>query len=149
MGVLTVFLDKLTNLRDTDAFNITNPKSILDRSDPFVKFHLEQDNRFFDKNYGTQQSTQKTDTQNPNYDETFTFDGIKSLDNLVLHIKVIDHDEGMGSMNDDSLGNCSINLENMDLSEEPQKYSQEIDSNGTGGWFSKNARIHLKLSYQE
>lgn len=149
MGVLTVFLEKLTDLRDTDAFKMINPKSIMDRSDPLVKLRLEQDNRFFDKDYGTQESSQKRETQNPDYDETFTFEDVDSLKKLVLHIQVIDYDEGMGSMNDDSLGNCSIKLDELSLSEEPKEYSQEIDRNGTGGWFSQNARVHLKLSFKE
>lgn len=34
MGVLTIFLDKVTNLDDDDT---------IGKSDPYVKFHLEKD----------------------------------------------------------------------------------------------------------
>lgn len=40
MGVLTVVLKKITNLRDEDG---------LGKSDPYVKFELEKDKWFFDK----------------------------------------------------------------------------------------------------
>jgi len=43
MGKLTVYLDKVTNLIDRD---------LIGKSDPFVNFHLEQDNWTIDKNYG-------------------------------------------------------------------------------------------------
>mmetsp|Transcript_36795 Transcript_36795/g.52002 ORF Transcript_36795/g.52002 Transcript_36795/m.52002 type:complete len:141 (+) Transcript_36795:92-514(+) len=137
MGILTVFLDKLTNLRDEDGFG---------RSDPYVKFHLEQDNMVFDKNYGRQTSSTKNNRLNPVYGETFTFGGVPTMNNMVLHIRVWDSDIGIGT--DDKLGECTVKLENMGLSEEPKEHVQKIDEKN-GGWFSKDARIHLQLSYKE
>ena len=43
MGVLTVLLKNITNLADEDH---------IGKSDPYVKFELEQDNLVFDKDYG-------------------------------------------------------------------------------------------------
>ena len=78
MGILTIFLDKVTNLSDTDT---------IGKADPYVKFHLEQDNWVMDKNMGKVNSTKKQGELNPVYGETFTFD-IPSLNKMVLHVKV-------------------------------------------------------------
>ena len=56
--------------------------------DPYVMFHLEQDNILLDKNYGKQQSSTKKCTCNPKYDEKFVFQDVDTLNNLVLGIKV-------------------------------------------------------------
>ena len=80
MGVLTVVLDRIENLRDEDG---------LGKSDPYVKFHLEQDNFVLDKNYGKQTSSKKKNELNPVYDETFTFGDVPDdLKNMVLWVKV-------------------------------------------------------------
>ena len=50
MGILTVFLDKIDNLADED---------MVGKSDPYVKFELEQDNMVFDKDFGEQKSSKK------------------------------------------------------------------------------------------
>lgn len=134
MGVLTVYLDKLTNVRDEDG---------LGKSDPYVKFHLEQDNILFDKNFGKQTSSKKKNDLNPEFGETFTFEGVPSMNNVILNVKVMDDDWGK----DDELGSCKINLEKLKPSEEGTEVVTAVDKNG--GWFSKNARIHLKISFQD
>lgn len=134
MGVVTVYLEKLTSLRDGDG---------IGKSDPYVKFHLEQDNMMFDKNYGKQESTHKKNDLNPEYGETFTFEDVPTLNNLVLHVKIMDDDIGK----DDKIGACKINLEKAGLTAEPKEFENQIDKNG--GWFSKNAKIYLKISYAE
>jgi Ca2+-dependent lipid-binding protein len=108
-----------------------------------VKFHLEQDNLLFDKNFGKQTSTKKKNDLNPEYGETFTFDDLSSTNNLVLHVKIMDDDWGK----DDKIGACKINLEKAGLSAEPKDFEDTIDKNG--GWFSKNSKIHLKISFAE
>ena len=62
MGKIVVFLDRVSHLVDAD---------IIGTTDPYVKFHLEQDNAIFDKNYGKKTSTKKKGDQNPVYGETF------------------------------------------------------------------------------
>lgn len=78
MGVLTVLLKKISNLRDEDG---------LGKSDPYVKFELEKDNWFFDKTLDKFQSSKKKNDLNPEYDETFTFEDVPTTDNMLLHIK--------------------------------------------------------------
>jgi Ca2+-dependent lipid-binding protein len=78
MGVLTVVLRKIDHLRDEDT---------LGKSDPYVKFHLEQDNWILDKNLGRHSSSKKKNDCNPVYNETFTFDDVDTLNNLRLHIR--------------------------------------------------------------
>ena len=131
MGVLTVFLDKITNLADEDN---------IGKSDPYVKFELEQDNMIFDKDFGEQSSSKKKDESNPEYDEVFEFE-IPTLNNMVLTCKVMDDDP----LFDDKIGKCKIELEDMDLSEEPTGIDRVVDDN----WFSKDATIYLRLSYTE
>jgi len=131
MGVLTVYLDKITGLQDEDT---------LGKSDPYVKFELEQDNLFFDKDYGEQKSSKKKDDLNPEYGETFEFE-IPTLNNMVLTCKVMDDDP----LFDDKIGKCKIKLEDMPLSEEPMGIDRVIDDN----WFSKDAVMYLRLSYTE
>ena len=81
MGKIIVYLDKITNLKDTD---------VLGQSDPYVKFHLEQDNWLMDKNYGRKVSSKKKDELNPVYGETFVWDktltlsGVSKSDGLVF-----------------------------------------------------------------
>lgn len=50
MGRSTVLLVKVDNLSDDDS---------IGKSDPYVKFELEQDNMVFDKDYGNKESSKK------------------------------------------------------------------------------------------
>eukprot|EP00584_Thalassiosira_punctigera_P018847 CAMPEP_0172565760 /NCGR_PEP_ID=MMETSP1067-20121228/109415_1 /TAXON_ID=265564 ORGANISM="Thalassiosira punctigera, Strain Tpunct2005C2" /NCGR_SAMPLE_ID=MMETSP1067 /ASSEMBLY_ACC=CAM_ASM_000444 /LENGTH=58 /DNA_ID=CAMNT_0013356711 /DNA_START=49 /DNA_END=221 /DNA_ORIENTATION=- len=58
MGVLTVFLEKATNLKDGD---------FIGKSDPYVKLRMERNNIVWDEE---QQSTTKDNDLNPVYEET-------------------------------------------------------------------------------
>jgi Ca2+-dependent lipid-binding protein len=137
MGVLTVFLDKIDDLKDEDG---------IGRSDPYVKFELEQDNSLFDKDFGKQESSKKKGTCNPVYHETFTFANIPSLRNMVLTVRIKDEDVGF----DDNIGYCKIELDGLDLSDKPRAIDKVIDRKGlVGRIFKKEARIHLQLSYKE
>jgi Ca2+-dependent lipid-binding protein len=137
MGVLTIVLDKMAHLRDADY---------IGKSDPYVMFELEQDNFILDKNFGKKRSTTKKNDCNPEYDETFTFEDLPSMNNMILHVKVYDNDN---AGRDDSLGHCKINLERLGLSEEVKEVQEVIDNKKGEGWFSKKARIHLKLAFTE
>lgn len=130
MGVLTIFLDKVTHLKDDDH---------LGKSDPYVKFELEQDNLLLDKDFGTQKSSKKKDELNPVYGETFTFKNLPGLKNLELTIKVMDDD----IVGDDKIGKAKIKLEDLNLGPEPIAIDRVVDNN----LFSKDARIYLHLSY--
>jgi len=134
MGVLKVVLERISHLRDEDYAG---------KTDPYVQFHLEQDNRLFDKDYGTLRSTGKGNDCNPEYNETFTFNNVDSLDNLELHVSVYD-EEVAGK--DDKVGGCTVNLEKLKPSSSPVEVEQIIDSKGLN-IFSKKARVHLKISY--
>lgn len=136
MGVLTVVLEKMSNLKDTDA--------AMNHPDPYVIFHLEQDNWTIDKNYGKQTSSVKKCTCNPKYGETFTFEDVKSLNNLVLAMKVYDEDWGR----DDHMGHCKIKLEHKLTPGEEKEFVEELEKSGKG-MFSRSARIHLKIKYDE
>lgn len=134
MGKVTIFLDKISNLRDAD---------MLGKSDPYVRFVLEQDNFMFDKTFGKQTSSKKKNDLNPEYGETFEFTDVPSVNNLVLHAKVYDDDIGF----DDVLGSCKINLEK--ISSDPTSFAEVIDHKKDGGWFSKKATIYLQVSFTE
>jgi Ca2+-dependent lipid-binding protein len=137
MGVLTVVLEKIDDLRDEDD---------LGRSDPYVKFELEQDNSLFDKDFGNQESSKKKGTCNPVYNETFSFANLPSLKNMVLTVRVKDDDIGI----DDNIGYCKIELDLLELSDKPKSIERVIDRKGIiGRVFKKEAKIHLKLSYKD
>lgn len=163
MGVLTVKLIKVLNLRDADG---------VGSSDPYVKFDLEQDNFLFDKDFGKQQSSKKADTLDPEYNETFTFKDVPSLKNMVLNVRILDDDIGF----DDQIGNCQIDLEDENLSSQPVEIEAIVDKkNGEKSWFetalncvipgvccimpivkclfgnlfSQPATIYLELSFEE
>lgn len=136
MGKLTVFLDKISHLRDEDT---------LGKSDPYVKFYLEQDNMIFDKGYGKQTSTKKKNDLNPKYGETFVFENVPSLENMVLHVQVMDDDTGL----DDKIGGTKFKLEKLKLSSEPTEFEEVIDNKRGQGIFSRKAKIYLKISYEE
>ena len=114
------------------------------KSDPYVKFYLEQDNMVFDKNYGKQESSKKKNELNPVYGETFTFKDVPSLNNMVLHVTVKDDDIGR----DEKLGDCKFKLEDMGLSSNPIEVSKVVDHKGLG-LLRKHAKIYLKLSWTE
>ncbi len=162
MGVLTIFLKKISNLCDEDN---------LGRSDPYVMFELEKDKWMFDKTLGKHQSSKKKNQCNPEYDESFTFKNVPTTDNMLLHVKgklhgrgtcrrdsgvtkwlndlfsfaVMDDDFGL----DDQLGGCTIDLEKLGLSGEPTDVEQLIQNKKGEGWFSKRAKIFLQISYTE
>lgn len=52
-----------------------------------LQFELEQDNAFFDKDFGKMNSSKKKDEQNPVYAEDFHFN-IPTLNNMELKVKV-------------------------------------------------------------
>jgi Ca2+-dependent lipid-binding protein len=136
MGVFTVYLDRIANLRDSDT---------LGKSDPYVKFELEQDNFVFDKGFGKQTSSKKKNDLNPEYGETFTFKGVPSMNNIVLHVKVMDDDIGF----DDEIGSAKISMEKLGLTKVPKEIERVIDHKNGGGWFSRKAKIYLKVSFDE
>jgi len=78
MGVLTVVLKQIKDLRDKDGFG---------KSDPYVEFELEEDKLFLDKGMGKHKSSTKKGETSPVYNETFKWEGIKSNKNLKLNVK--------------------------------------------------------------
>jgi len=133
MGVLHILLQKCTNLADDDS---------IGKSDPYVRFELEQDNTFRDKDFGNKCSSKKKDELNPEYNEEFTFSDIPTLHNMVLTAKVMDDD----MLSDDKIGKCKINLEKIGFtSGVPYEGSWVVDDN----WFSKDAEIFLTLTWTE
>jgi len=136
MGKLTVNLDKMRNLSDDDG---------MGRSDPYVKFELEEDNTFLDKSFGKKKSTVKKGDCNPDYDEVFIFDDVTSLDTLTLNVQVKDDDIGK----DDAIGECKIKLSELNLSSEPTEIERVVDPKMKGGWFSRDAKVFLRLTWEE
>jgi len=134
MGVVTVVLERITHLRDTD---------VIGKTDPYVELHLKQDNLVFDKDYGKQRSSKKANDCNPVFNETFTFCNVPTLDNCVLFVQVWD-DDTLGR--DDKVGNCKINLEELNISSTPVHVERVID-NKTLRIFSSKARIYMSISY--
>jgi Ca2+-dependent lipid-binding protein len=132
MGKLMVYLDKVTNLVDKDT---------LGKSDPYVKLELEQDNWVMDKDFGTKTSSKKKDDLNPEWGETFCFEELPGLNNLVLKVTIKDDDP----LFDDKLGGCKINLEELGLTSEPTGVDRVVDAN----LICKDARIFLQISYEE
>ncbi|KAG7342855.1 C2 domain containing protein [Nitzschia inconspicua] len=131
MGRLTVHLDRVSNIADKD---------VLGKTDPYVRFELKQDNFGRDHDYGFQRSSVKKNDVNPVYDETFVFNNIPTLNNMVLKVKILDDDIGS---RDDKVGHCTIKLEDLGLSSSPMVVERVVDRN----LISKNGRVHLKLSY--
>lgn len=133
MGIVTVKLEKLMNLRDKDG---------IGRSDPYVIFELEKARIGFDKKYGKKESSRKNNTCNPVYNETFTWHDVENLDNVKLYVKVMDEDIGL----DDKLGRVVVDLEHACLSSTPRDIEAVVDAKRFK-IFSKEATIHMKVSY--
>ncbi|KAG7340523.1 C2 domain containing protein [Nitzschia inconspicua] len=137
MGVVTVVLEKMSHLKDTDG--------AMNHPDPYVTFHLEEDNIILDKNLGKQQSSTKKCTCNPTYNETFTFNNVDSLKNVVLMVRVFDEDFGR----DDAMGKLRIKLDEEALTPgEFKNFNQKLEKSGKG-MFSRDARIELKIKYDQ
>jgi Ca2+-dependent lipid-binding protein len=135
MGVLTVLLEKIDHLSDKDG---------LGRSDPYVKFELEKDKLLFDKGYGKKESSKKRNDLNPEYNEVFEFDGVPSLNNMVLKIWVMDDDIGL----DTKIGYCEIKLEDLEITQDMGSSVSKVIEHKEG-FFKKDAVIYLKLSFRE
>jgi Ca2+-dependent lipid-binding protein len=131
-GILTVHLVKMTNLVDGDY---------VGKTDPYVTFTLEQDNWVFDHTMGKVTSKKKSNTLNPEYDETFKFP-VSSLENLVLHVNVYDDDMGI----DDKLAAIDIKVDDINPGTTPVLVERTIDEK-KGKWFARDSKIFLNLSY--
>jgi Ca2+-dependent lipid-binding protein len=96
----------------------------------------------FDKKFGTKNTSTKKDNLNPIYGETFQFEvpSTLGLHNLVLICKVMDDDP----LKDDKLGECRIKLDDLPLTENWIGVERVVDNN----WFTKDARIYLKIAYK-
>ena len=153
LGILTVKLIKVTNLRDVDG---------IGKSDPYVKLQLKQDNWVLDRNYGRQESSKKSNDLSPEYGETFKFKDVPSLKNMVLKVRIMDDDFGF----DDEIGSCNIRFNWFGLSEEPRTKTVVVDRKrgysclpsflawipGSGIYsllFRRKAKVYLELSYKE
>ena len=133
MGVLTVYLDRASNLADTDW---------IGKTDPYVRFELKQDNWVKDHDYGYQVSSKKKNDLNPVYGETFTWSNISNLENMVLKVRVMDEDFGS---RDDKVGYCKIKLDQLGLSPHFINVDRVIDRN----LLTANGMIHLKIAFNE
>mmetsp|Transcript_12057 Transcript_12057/g.18188 ORF Transcript_12057/g.18188 Transcript_12057/m.18188 type:complete len:132 (+) Transcript_12057:392-787(+) len=131
MGILTVFLDRATNLKDVDT---------IGKSDPYIKFELEQNNLVGDKDHGEQKSTTKENELNPVYGETFHYN-IPTLDNMELTVKVMDDDV----LKDDKMGKCKIKLEKLGLSGTPRHVKEKVHNR----IFGEDSYVFLTLTYTE
>ena len=135
MGVLTVVLDRIENLRDKDG---------IGKSDPYVKFELEKNKLVFDRSYGKKESSKKKNDLNPVYNETFVWEDVPELSNMKLKVKVKDEDIGI----DKTIGEAEIELELQHLSASPKPVTVVIDPKKFK-IFSSEATIHLIISFQE
>jgi len=131
MGILTVYLDRATKLKDKDT---------IGKSDPYIKFELEQNNTFKDKNYGDQKSTTKKNDLDPVYEETFHFN-IPEIKNMELTVKVMDDDV----LKDDKMGKCKIKLEKLGLSDSPTPLREKVYNRV----FGDDSYVFLTLTYTE
>lgn len=135
MGVLTVFLEKCSNLKDEDG--------AMNGSDTYVVMTVEKD-RFgpINEGLGKETSTTKQGDQSPVFEETFTFEDIPNdLENIQMKIKVMDSDVGL----DDKLGSCTIQLAELGLSADPTDVERVVDNN----LIRKDGKIFLKISFEE
>jgi Ca2+-dependent lipid-binding protein len=133
MGVITVVLQKVMNIRDKDG---------VGKSDPYVMLQLERRRLGPDKVLGKHESSRKSNTCNPVYNETFTFHDVDSLNEIELSIKVMDEDVGR----DDCLGKVEVDFEHAGLSSTPKEIIAVIDPKRFK-LFSTEATIHLLVSY--
>mmetsp|Transcript_29470 Transcript_29470/g.61497 ORF Transcript_29470/g.61497 Transcript_29470/m.61497 type:complete len:132 (+) Transcript_29470:181-576(+) len=131
MGILTIFLDRATNLKDKDT---------IGESDPYIKFELEQNNFVGDEDHGEHKSTTKENDLNPVYGETFHCN-IPTLDNMELTVKVMDDD----IVGDDKMGKCKIKLEKLGLSESPTPLREKVYNRV----FGDDSYVFLTLTYTE
>ena len=107
---------------------------------PRLQLEIEQDNVVFDNDFGEMTSTKQKDEPNPVYNEEFKFE-LPTLRNMELAVTVMDEDWGR----DDTLGRCTIKLDDLDLTAEPQEVKRRVDNN----LFSADACVFLTLAWGE
>ena len=83
----------------------------------------------------------KKDDCNPVYDETFVWEEVPSLKNLVLWVQIMDDDP----LKNDKIGKCKINVEEVGPDADGVGIDRVVDAN----IFSKDARIYLKIAWEE
>jgi Ca2+-dependent lipid-binding protein len=89
------------------------------------------------------QSTTKNGC-NPEFNETFTFEDVTDLNDVILHVKIMDSDIGL----DDHLGHCEVKLEYESLTSTPKAVTAVVDPKKFR-FFAEEATIHMEISYQE
>ena len=112
----------------------------IGKSDPYIKFELEQDNMVFDKDFGDKKSTVKENDLNPVYGETFTWN-IPALKNMELTVKVKDDDV----LKDDEMGKCKIKLDDLGLEGGPTNLQKKVHNR----MFGKDSYVFLTISYTD
>mmetsp|Transcript_15368 Transcript_15368/g.35433 ORF Transcript_15368/g.35433 Transcript_15368/m.35433 type:complete len:134 (-) Transcript_15368:117-518(-) len=132
MGIVKIRLVKATNLADKD---------VIGKSDPYVRLELKQDNFLRDVDYGYQKSSVKQGDLNPVWNEDFSFHNIKTLENLVLKLEVMDSDIGS---KDDKNGSCKIRLDKEGITSSPKRIEKTIDHN----LLRANGKIVVDISFE-
>jgi Ca2+-dependent lipid-binding protein len=114
------------------------------KSDPYVKLELSQDGLAgFDKSFGEQESSHKSNTIAPEFHETFTWTVPESdVGGLQLTCTVMDDDFGR----DDKVGKMTIKL--VDIGGDLSNFCV-VEKKLDNKWFSADAKIYLKVKFEK
>lgn len=124
-GDLEILVKNCTGLSDEDGIG-------GGKSDPYVYFTIE--------GCDAQQTSTKENTQEPEWNETITFEGIEKPGTKVLRVRVYDDD----TFGDDKVGEATIDLGELINQEDPQDFELEVDRRW-GGLLGK-AVLNLSLT---
>ncbi|KAI9499620.1 C2 domain-containing protein [Zychaea mexicana] len=123
-GTLTVELREAKDLSSEDWFG---------KNDPYVELWLDDDYK--------QRSSEVSNSNNPVWNETFTFNIAEGDSDKKLHLKIMDKD----LFSDDKIGDCKINIE--EVIEEGQVFEDWVSLPALLG-LSSNGEVLVSISFE-
>ena len=133
MGLLKVWIDKATGLKDTD---------VAGKGDPYCTITVKKGGMMGKSDVGQAKTTVKKDTTNPEWNEGPFLFSMDDIEKIHVYISIKDEDVGK----DDSMGSCEVDINDLSggpLDSTPRALEEVVD----GNIFTKDGKLFFRVGW--